>query len=176
LNEPLLDIAALFARSSVGYAVIGGHAVNVWLEPRFTASIDVTVVATPDELARLLAVLQSAGYHVERQLGAEQPSGPDFIRLRSNTGSVLEIQPAKTELQRELVRRAQRQSGSVVTATVEDLLILKLIAWRSKDRIDLEGLARLDGVDWAYVRRWCDSWEIGDRLSALRTLVGLPPL
>jgi hypothetical protein len=176
LSEPLLEIAALFERTRVSYAVIGGHAVNAWLEPRFTADVDVTIVATPSELSELLAVLQAAGYAVDRQLGAEQPSGPDFIRLRSAAGAVLELQPAKTALQHDLVKRAQKRSNAVVVATVEDLLVLKLIAWRAKDRIDLEGLAKLDGVDWDYVRTWCETWEISDRLTALRTMVGLPPL
>jgi hypothetical protein len=31
--------------SSVAYVVIGGHAVNLWLEPRFTADVDITIQA-----------------------------------------------------------------------------------------------------------------------------------
>lgn len=51
---------------------------------------------------------------------------------------------------------------------MEDLLVLKLIADRRRDRIDLEGLAALPDLDWAYIERWCNAWGIADRLHALR--------
>ena len=50
--------------AGIDYAIIGGHAVNAWLEPRFTADID-------------------------------------FMRWTSSEGEVVEIQFAKTELQRD---------------------------------------------------------------------------
>ena len=46
--------------------------------------------------------------------------------------------------------------------------MLKLIANRPKDRIDLLGLVQLDGLDWAYVERWAVAWDVADRLRALR--------
>ena len=63
------------------YALIGGHAVNVWLEPRFTADVDVTVAADSAALARARAALEAAGYRVTAEQGADLPSGPDFVRF-----------------------------------------------------------------------------------------------
>lgn len=95
----LLD---LLDRSGVTYVVIGGHAVNAWLEPRFTADIDVTLQADPDAMARLKEILAERGYRVTREHGADLPSGPDFVRFVSDRESVtLEVQTAKTEFQRE---------------------------------------------------------------------------
>jgi hypothetical protein len=37
--------------------------------------------------------------------------------------------------------------------TPEDLIVMKLIAHRPKDRIDLLGLVALPGLDWSYVER-----------------------
>lgn len=49
----LARVADLFARAEVAYAVIGAHGVNAWLEPRFTADIDVTARIDPPAMLRL---------------------------------------------------------------------------------------------------------------------------
>lgn len=166
-----LSIAAIgriLEETGTSWALIGGHAVNVWVEPRATADIDITVAADPAGLERLRRALEAAGLRVELDLGAEQPSGPDFIRLVSaDRAVVLEVQHAKTRLQASLLDRAVRH-GDVRVATVEDLLVLKLIAYRSKDRADLVSLARLPALDWAYVETHARAWGVYDRLARLR--------
>jgi hypothetical protein len=92
-------------RSGLDYVVIGGHAVNAWLEPRFTADVDVTIQAGPAGIARLNDVLGDAGYRVIREHGADVASGPDFVRfVCQGSGVTLEVQTAKTEFQRESLR------------------------------------------------------------------------
>ncbi|MEX2205823.1 MAG: nucleotidyl transferase AbiEii/AbiGii toxin family protein [Myxococcota bacterium] len=87
------DIARLLDDARVSYALIGGHAVNVWLEPRFTADIDVTVQADPAAFARLREVLAAARFRVDAEHGADLASGPDFVRFGSpDRGIRLEIQ------------------------------------------------------------------------------------
>lgn len=53
-------------------------------------------------------------------------------------------------------------------ATPEDLVALKLIANRSHDLLDALHLALRGGLDWPYIERWCDTWQITDRLAHLR--------
>ncbi|HEX4337891.1 MAG TPA: nucleotidyl transferase AbiEii/AbiGii toxin family protein [Polyangiaceae bacterium] len=175
MAEELPLVAELFARAGVDYAVIGGHAVNAWLEPRFTADIDVTVVASDAEMKRLNDVFAAAGFHVSVEHGADQPSGPDFVRLTTGDGSVVvELQVAKTALQFLVVSRARSARSGARVATPEDLLILKLIAHRAKDRIDLEGLARIPSIDWSYVEHQSREWDVLDRLEELRRGIPLP--
>jgi hypothetical protein len=104
-----------------------------------------------------------------RQLG-DDDSGPDFVQMMDDTGeNSVDIQTAKTDYQVGVIRRAIAAHPSRVTvATPEDLIILKLIASRSKDRIDLDNLARLNGLDWAYIETWAETWEVTDRLAKLR--------
>jgi hypothetical protein len=167
--DVLATVAGLFEKSAVQYAVIGGHAVNAWLEPRFTSDIDVTVVANAKELESLSSTLRQAGFDIVRQYGADQPSGPDFIRFANADASVvLEIQVAKTALQHSVVSRAMSSASGARVATPEDLLVLKLIAYRSKDRIDLEGLVRRPSIDWSYVEKQCKDWDVLDRLDEVR--------
>jgi len=167
-SQPVAEIGALLESAGIDYAVIGGHAVNVWLEPRFTADVDITIATDRDGLDRLHTVMDGAGFRVAAEHGADQPSGPDFVRFVSARGDILEIQIAKTSLQVDVVRRAQRTEDGIRVATAEDLIVLKLIAHRRKDRVDLVGLCALPGLDWAYVERWAEEWEVTALLDEYR--------
>jgi hypothetical protein len=162
-------VAALFEQAGVAYAVIGAHAVNAWIEPRLTADIDVTALLEADALARLEAAFAAAGMHVTHAEGRGLPSGPDFVRFGSVEGTVVvEIQAAKTELQRTLIERAILSENGVRVATPEDLIVLKLIANRAKDQIDLLGLVALPSLDWAYVEHRAAEWEVLPPLKRVR--------
>jgi hypothetical protein len=168
MDDAIAALLGFLDEAHVEHVVIGGHAVNAWLEPRFTADVDVTVHARPAEIERLKTVLDARGYRVAREHGADLPSGPDFVRFVSQgEGVTLEVQTAKTEFQREILRRAAAR-GRPRIATPEDLIVMKLIAYRAKDQLDLLGLARLDGLDWAYVEAWAAEWEVTERLREVR--------
>ena len=81
---------------------------------------------------------------------------------------MVEFQAAKTELQERIIRRSLRDSRGLRVATPEDLIILKLIANRSKDQIDLVGLCGLHDLDWDYVERWAREWQVSELLEQIR--------
>lgn len=168
-SSAVARIAELFARAEVAYAVIGAHGVNAWLEPRFTADIDVTVDIDAPAMLRLRRVFADSGYEATLEYGGHLPSGPDFVRFASaDRITIVEIQTAKTALQREVVRRARASSEGIRVATPEDLIVLKLIADRPKDQLDLLGLVALPDLDWAHVERWAAEWDVAERLATLR--------
>lgn len=168
------DVARLLSGANAAYALIGGHAVNVVLEPRFTADIDVTIAADPIALVRVRDALVAAGFRVEREHGAAQPSGPDFVRFVDDEGTILELQTAKTTLQRSVIARAN-DHGGVRVATVEDLIIFKAIANRPKDQIDLLGLVRHPNVDWSYVDAQARDWGVEAVIARVRALAASSP-
>jgi len=166
-DAPIQALAGLLDREAIPYALIGGHAVNALLAPLLTRDIDVTIVADAAATARLRAAFEAEGFRVEGQFGADQPSGPDFVRFVREP-VVIEIQLAKTRFQHELVQRG-RAEGGVRIASPEDLIVLKLIADRPKDQDDLRGLALLPAIDWDYIGRWAEEWGVADRLARLRS-------
>lgn len=169
MDDAIAGVLELLDQSGLEYVVIVGHAVNAWLEPRFTANVDVTLHAPPPAMTRLKDLLGLHGYRMTGEVGPELPSGPDFVRLVcDHEGVTLEVQTAKTEFQHETIRRAAAQGGAIRIATAEDLIVMKLIANRAKDQIDLLGLAQLRGLDWSYVEGWAAQWRVVDRLRALR--------
>lgn len=173
MTNPLRFLARLLDAAGVQYALIGGHAVNGWLEPRFTADVDLTIEAGVERMDRLAEVLLEAGFEQNTLEGADQSSGPDFARFTSSDYDlVLEFQAAKTSLQDSVISRAQTTPDGLRIATPEDLIIPKLIANRPKDRIDLLGLCALPTLDWDYLREWARRWEVEASLEALRREVG----
>ena len=44
MDDSLGALSGTLAEAEVVYALIGGHAVNAWVEPRFTADIGLTIV------------------------------------------------------------------------------------------------------------------------------------
>jgi hypothetical protein len=168
-TSPLTTIARLLEQAAVPYVVIGAHAVNAWVEPRITADIDVTAAVDGGGMTRLTNTLVAEEWSVGRAHGVTQPSGPDFVRFISSDAVItLEVQAAKTDFQREVIRRAVMTDDGVRVASPEDLIVLKLIANRPKDQVDLLALAALPDLDWPYVERWADAWGVRALLDALR--------
>ena len=165
--EPL---ARLFEAAGLGFVLIGGHAVNAWVPPRLTADVDFFAEASEIGMRTVEAALEALGFRYERLQPGDDDSGPDFVRMIGASGfSPIDIQTAKTEYQVGVIQRAiTAEPGDVPVASPEDLIVLKLIASRSKDRVDLDNLARLPLLDWAYIEQWAETWQVTDRLAKLR--------
>lgn len=133
-----------------------------------------TIAADPAALERTRTALLAAGFRIEREQGPAHPSGPDFVRFFDDEGTVLELQVAKTALQRSAIARAHDHDG-VRVATPEDLIVFKAIANRPKDQIDLLGLVRLHGIDWAYVDRQARDWGVTSVIAGARALAASGP-
>jgi hypothetical protein len=150
--------------------LIGGHAVNFWVDPRFTHDVDLTVKADRRGIGEVVSALLAQGFEVVRSQDAGEESGPDFVRLgHTGKNQYVDLIPAKTPFQAEVIRRADRENERMLpVATVEDLIIFKLIAHRSKDALDARHLAELPDIDWAYIQRWAAEWGESDRFEELR--------
>ncbi len=156
--------------SGLDVALIGGSAVNTYEDPRYTKDIDLTVEAHRDKIASLVDKLEAGGFDVVRRQDAGAVDGPDFVQLkRPATNDMIDVIVAKTEFQELVIERAIRaESGGLPVATPEDLIVLKLVAGRPRDRVDNYRLARDNAVDWAYIQRWAAEWDVMDRLEALK--------
>src|SRR5262245_717799 len=54
LDDALTTLGAWLERHHVPYMVIGGFAVTVWGEPRFTRDLDVTISVPPEEFNSMI--------------------------------------------------------------------------------------------------------------------------
>lgn len=132
------EAAAVFDRTG-RWCLIGGLAVNCYVEPVYT--IDADIVVASENLARVRQDLATAGFHFE-----------DFAHSRK-PGSKLRIQFTQDVRYQDFIDRAERRDvlgNSIPVASLEDIVQGKLWAWkdserrptkRKKDELDLMRIA-----------------------------------
>ena len=176
LGSPAVEMGKYFADSNLGYALIGGQAVNCWTVPRVTNDYDFVVLADRDAIETVEALLARLGFQYLRRQDSDEPSGPDFVRMElPGRAIIVDLQAAKTEFQEAIVARAATTPGlGTRIATPEDLLVLKLIASRSKDNDDAHRLGSIPDLDWKYVESRSMEWQVSDRLARLRASLAGP--
>ncbi len=170
----LETLTTILDGAGLPYVLIGGHAVNAWCVQRGTDDFDFLVAPNREAIDRVEAALFEAGLRRVRRQDAMEASGPDFLRMENGTRTFnVDFQVAKTDFQSSAIARAITDPGSGVRiATPEDLVVLKLIALRSKDQRDLINLVETQAIDWSYVEQWAPIWDIEQRLADLRGLTG----
>ncbi len=143
LHPDLMDLLGAFSSSNVEYLVVGGWAVSVHCEPRFTKDLDVLIGTQPDNLERAVAALQLFG-------------APEFIidqarALAPDEFLFFGVPPARVDLLRSIpgvefdqafARRVDVEWGATVVHVIgkEDLIAAKRAAGREKDLRDLRAL------------------------------------
>jgi len=161
--------------------VIGGIAVIARGVPRTTLDIDATVWAEGLDLDRALAVFAAHGiaprvddaraFAIERQV----------LLLRHEASKTpLDVALAWLPFEHEALARATLVDFGGFHATVaraEDLIVYKSIAWRERDRTDIERLLALhrDEIDLSRVRnllaQFAAALDAPERVAEFETLV-----
>ena len=62
LNRDFKEFAELLNANGVEYLLVGGYALAAFGHPRYTGDIDFWLSPSPDNIARLLNVLQAFGF------------------------------------------------------------------------------------------------------------------
>src|SRR5260221_13854148 len=149
---------ALLAERGVAFVVVGGIAAAMRGSLRETTDLDVLVDRTPENLARLAAVLTDLGARVKgspRPAMPIQPSlltGMELITFDTNLGEVDVLEVGKGEWTYERVVGGAEEveiAGEIVRLiSMEDLIAMKRAAGRPKDietAGELEALSSLEG-------------------------------
>lgn len=143
-------------------ALVGGLAVSVRAEPRFTRDVDVAVAVVDDADAELLTRdLAAAGYRPIATVEHEARKRLSIVRLLSPENVAVDLLFASSGIESEIVGRATEielpSVGTVRVACPEDLLAMKVLSMtetRLQDRIDAQKLVEfVAGLDLALVRQ-----------------------
>lgn len=177
LTELLSRVAAALDLAAIPYMVIGGQAVLLHGEPRFTRDIDITLGVGTEAIDRLLLVIDELGL---RPL----PDDPrTFVAqtlvlpaVDDATGIRLDMILSSSGYEAQAIERALSVTigdRQVRFATAEDLIVHKIVAGRPRDLEDVRGvLLRNPGLDRAYVRRWLRQFEEAAETDEGGSLVG----
>ena len=154
LESALHRIAADLLRSSADFALIGGLAVSVRIEPRFTRDADFAVaVASDDEAEALIRRLRARGYEITAVVEQESVGRLAAVRLAladDAHGPLIDLLFASSGIEREIVAASEPiellPGLTMKVARIEHLIALKVLSRdderRPQDLVDLRALLR----------------------------------
>jgi hypothetical protein len=152
LERALAAAAEDIAAEGKRFALVGGLAVSVRAEVRFTRDVDLAVAVDSDaEAESLVYALKSRGYATVASVEHEAQSRLATNRLRSPQGVKVDLLFASSGIEGETIARATIVAlpsvGAVPIARAEELLSLKVLSMtdeRLQDRIDARNLLRVN--------------------------------
>jgi predicted nucleotidyltransferase len=161
LQHSLQQAAALLDREGLPWALMGGWAVSIRTEPRFTRDVDVAIAVDSDRRAEaVIASFRAIGFTISAVIEQTAVDRLATVRLTSNH-LLLDLMFASSGIEAELCARADRLEvlPSLVLPVVcsAHLLALKLLArddsTRPQDAADIRNLLQaLRGPDWALTK------------------------
>lgn len=158
-EQLLARIAKGLESLGIPYMVIGGQAVLVYGEPRLTRDIDVTLGLGPERWQEVADFARREGW----QILAEDPA--DLVKktlvlpcLDSSSGIRLDFIFSFSAYEQEALSRVRRVTvgnAQVCFASLEDLVIHKVVAGRPRDLEDVRSiLLKQADFDRSYIDRW----------------------
>lgn len=152
-----IRISAAMTEAGIPHAVSGAVAMAAHGHLRATIDIDVLVVVPSLRLPEVFAVVRRFGFEGEDRALIEEIRARAVAELKSGPSSVEILVPVLPYHHEVLRRSVAMDLGGVRVpfVTAEDLIVLKTLWLRDKDRADIRALlsARRGRVDLDYIRR-----------------------
>jgi len=159
LLAPLAAVQRLLARFEDRGIVIGGVAASLLGKPRLTADVDVMVLLSLPDLPRLMAAASEEGFGFRIREAEEFARRHRVLLLRhQESGINVDVSLGALPFEVEAVERSVvHPIGSVAIRipTPEDLIILKAVAHRPKDLLDIRAIIdSYPDLDRERIRSW----------------------
>lgn len=166
LERLVLAAAGIEPRSGVRTCLIGGLARNLYAEPRATRDVDV-IVDTPNATEILVHAPAIGLVAVEAEVEVMARSQMTRLRLPDElTGKTkLDIIACSHEYYSRVLDRSrvvEVLGTRIRAACAEDIVLLKVLAGRPQDRLDVDAIVQAQGelLDRALIRREAAALEI----------------
>ena len=151
LSSDFYDLLVAFEEAGAEYLLIGGYAVSLHSEPRYTKDIDLWIESSPANLERVAEALEAFGVPA-RAIDDVKTSAEDEIVWFGHPPGRVDIlkRIPGVEFYAAYRNRARIPLGDKVVASVisiGDLIAAKLAAGRVQDLLDVEALRAVRGRD-----------------------------
>ena len=159
LLSPLAAVQRLINQFDQRGVIIGGVAVSLLGKPRLTADADALLLLSIDEVPRLLKLAQTEGLHPRIEDAADFARQSRVVLFKHiPSGINVDISLGLLPFEIEAVERSvEHQAGTLNLRlpTPEDLIILKAVAHRPKDLLDIEAvIAAQPHLDTDRIKFW----------------------
>ncbi len=163
-EEILLKIAFLLDKYRVPYIIIGGQAVLLYGEPRVTRDIDITLGIGPGHFDVVAKICNEFPLKI-------LPESPEsFVQetmvlpcMEEETGIRIDFIFSITTFEREAIERArvkEIKGQKVCYASVEDLIVFKLVAGRERDLEDIKSIINMqENIDRQRIERYAKAFD-----------------
>lgn len=144
LFAPIRALQNLIERYGNQGIIIGGVAASILGKPRLTADADAMMLLSLDDISQLLELAKDEGL-IPRLSNVEEFARQSRVILlqHAESGINVDISLGLLPFEVEAVERSQEyEAGSlrVRLPTPEDMIILKAVAHRPKDMLDIEAI------------------------------------
>jgi len=147
MNSDFKDLLVLLNQSGVRYLIVGGYAVMLYTEPRYTKDLDVLIGASSEEVEAIGAALDAFGFPMSEALLQELILPNRMIsigRPPSRIDILNEISGVDFD-QAWLRRNVVTLEGiSLPFISLGDLVDAKRASGRPQDLVDLQSLESLN--------------------------------
>ncbi len=156
LQQTLNEIVDHLEREEIDYALIGGFAAALRGRTRVTDDIDLVVSLDPNSAMEFSASLDTHSF---------EPLFPEFEQVvrsafllplrHRTTGISLDLAIGVSGLEQQVIARATLVDiggRQIYVATADDLIVMKTLAGRPQDEIDIKGIVAANRmtIDWDY--------------------------
>jgi hypothetical protein len=145
INSDFRDPLQSFNAAGVRYLIVGGYAVMVYTEPRYTKDLDLWIEPTTDNASLMIAALA--------EFGAPTKNIPPADFVEPNVFFQIGVEPVRVDImtsvtgldfERAWNRRVTVDFGGASAAVLcrEDVMQSKIAVGRVRDRQDVKKLRR----------------------------------
>jgi hypothetical protein len=161
MNELLraaLSLQALLDGKQWPFCIIGGIALIRWGTPRFTRDVDIALLTGFGREDEFTIPLLDSGYTGRVGDAAAFARRSRVLLVKAPNGISIDISLAALPFEEQAIRRASMfefvEGCSLRTCSAEDLIVLKLFAFRPQDLADVQSVVDLQEstLDWEYIR------------------------
>jgi len=160
LHDPLEALDRLLSHFGHRGVVIGGTAVGLLSQPRFTEDLDAMVLLSVNDIPHFLAVAEKEGIFPRIDQAEDFAKRSRVLLLRhARSQTDIDISLGALPFEQEVVERsiahAIDDTLTIRLPTPEDLIIMKAVAHRPKDLLDIQGILQSNpDLDRQRIQDW----------------------
>lgn len=161
--EPLTALQHLLDRFHDQGVIIGGIATGFLGKPRFTVDLDAMILASTKDIPHILEIAKEEGIEPRTDKVMEFAKKSRVLLLRHGaSGASIDISLGVLPFEEEVIARSQVHDAGMLSVrlpTPEDLIIMKTVAHRPQDLIDIQTIIDVHpDVDVNRIKHWVKSF------------------